>query len=91
MEPIMNRFNFKDYLKAVDNEKDQDFIPTNAIQRPLKAFDEWVNENQERAKGWVNMPYFIRDNPQFVKTRFNVNTQRSQGLQVRGRKDLRGR
>jgi hypothetical protein len=37
-------------------------------------FRKWIENNQERAKGWSNMPYFVRDNAKFVKTKFDVNT-----------------
>lgn len=29
-------------------------------------FNEWIAANRERAKGWASMPYFVRDNPQYV-------------------------
>ena len=37
------------------------------VKEMPKCFDEWVDKNRERAKGWSTMPYFVRDNPQFVK------------------------
>lgn len=27
-----------------------------------RGFNDWIQENKERAKGWKNMPYFVRDN-----------------------------
>lgn len=36
-------------------------------------FNEWIDGNRERAKGWSSMPYFVRDNPQFVKG-FEIDT-----------------
>lgn len=38
-----------------------------------KRFNEWIEENRERAKGWQTMPYFVRDNPQYVDN-FRVDT-----------------
>jgi hypothetical protein len=38
-----------------------------------KALGEWINRNRERAKGWGEMPYWVKDNQQFV-TGFQVNT-----------------
>lgn len=38
-----------------------------------QAFNEWVQVNQERAKGWANMPHFIRDNQKFVQSKFDVD------------------
>ena len=32
-----------------------------------QAFKDWVENNKERAKGWSTMPYFIRDNPQYIQ------------------------
>jgi hypothetical protein len=51
----------------------QDWKPTNEINQPPKALNEWINRNKERAKGWENMPYWVKDNRQFVKD-FEVNT-----------------
>ena len=36
-------------------------------------FKAWLEDNKERAKGWVTMPYFVRDNPQYVDN-FRVDT-----------------
>lgn len=36
-------------------------------------FNEWVADNKERAKGWSSMPYFIKQNPQYVQG-FEVDT-----------------
>jgi hypothetical protein len=60
------------YKSIFDGKRDQ-WKPKQVTEVP-KEFTEWVQQNQERAKGWKNMPRFIRDNPQFVKTKFDVNT-----------------
>lgn len=39
----------------------------------LKKFNQWIDDNRERAKGWETMPYFVRDNPHYV-TDFRVDT-----------------
>ena len=36
-------------------------------------FNKWIDKNKERAKGWSNMPYFVRHNPHYVKG-FEVDT-----------------
>ena len=33
----------------------------------LQRFNSWIEDNRERAKGWASMPYFVRDNPNYVK------------------------
>ena len=38
-----------------------------------KALNDWVAKNQERAKGWANLPYFVRDNKDSIGT-LQVNT-----------------
>ncbi|MBR5532845.1 MAG: hypothetical protein IKU59_06040 [Bacteroidales bacterium] len=38
-----------------------------------KQFNEWVENNKERAKGWASMPYFVRQNPKYIKG-FEVDT-----------------
>lgn len=38
-----------------------------------KQFNEWIDNNKERAKGWASMPYFVRQNPKYIKG-FEVDT-----------------
>lgn len=45
----------------------------NTVSEPPKCFNDWIDDNRERAKGWSNMPYFVRDNPQYVSS-FQVDT-----------------
>ena len=45
----------------------------NSVKDVPEAFKSWIENNQERAKGWASMPMFIRDNPQYVPG-FRVNT-----------------
>ena len=45
----------------------------NTVTEVPKRFNEWIEENRERAKGWETMPYFVRDNPQYVDN-FRVDT-----------------
>ena len=45
----------------------------NTVRDVPENFNEWVENNKERAKGWSSMPYFIRQNPQYVKG-FEVDT-----------------
>lgn len=37
------------------------------------VFNKWINDNRERANGWASMPYFVRDNPQYIRG-FEVDT-----------------
>lgn len=59
------------YRKIFDGKREQ-WLPKQ-VKRVPKAFNDWVQANQERAKGWANMPHFIRDNRKFVQTKFEVN------------------
>ena len=63
----------RDLYRSIFDGKREQWKPKQ-ITHPPKEFTDWVEQNQERAKGWENMPRFIRDNPQFVKTKFDVNT-----------------
>ena len=38
----------------------------NKVDKVPDVFTNWVENNKERAKGWSSMPYFVRDNPQYV-------------------------
>ena len=43
-----------------------DTIPEELVVKDVpQSAKSWVNKNLERAKGWSNEPYFIRDNRQF--------------------------
>ena len=43
-----------------------DTIPEELVVKDIpQSAKAWVNKNLERAKGWSNEPYFIRDNRQF--------------------------
>lgn len=39
----------------------------------LEKLNYWFDNNRERAKGWATMPYFVRDNPNYV-TNLRVDT-----------------
>lgn len=45
----------------------------NRVDSVPEAFNQWIADNKERAKGWSSMPYFVRDNPQYVEG-FEVDT-----------------
>lgn len=45
----------------------------NTVGDVPEQFNTWVEDNKERAKGWSSMPYFIRQNPQYVQG-FEVDT-----------------
>lgn len=45
----------------------------NSVKEPPRSFNDWISQNRERAKGWETMPYFVRDNPQYVEN-FRVDT-----------------
>lgn len=38
----------------------------NMVSAIPDVFNKWIDDNRERAKGWASMPYFVRDNPQYV-------------------------
>jgi hypothetical protein len=52
--------------------KGEAYTPKQITELP-KALGEWITRNQERAKGWGDMPYWIKDNKQFANG-FQVNT-----------------
>jgi hypothetical protein len=45
----------------------------NTVRDVPAGYNEWIEANRERAKGWGSMPYFVKDNPQYVQG-FEVNT-----------------
>lgn len=61
-----------DNQRMLDGEQ-ADSISKNTVRDVPKEYNQWISDNRERAKGWENMPYFVKDNPQYVKG-FEVNT-----------------
>ena len=61
-------------LKTIEELNNATAESVNEVKDVPENFKKWVDDNQERAKGWSNMPYFVRDNAKFVKTKFDVNT-----------------
>lgn len=58
---------------AILDGREPDPESVNTVRDVPQAFNDWVEENKERAKGWSSMPYFIRQNPQYVQG-FEVDT-----------------
>lgn len=59
--------------RRILNGEPTDSNSENRVDSVPEEFNTWVADNKERAKGWSSMPYFIRDNPQYVKG-FEVDT-----------------
>ncbi|MDR2009945.1 MAG: ADP-ribosyltransferase [Bacteroidales bacterium] len=64
----------KELRKMYDAKAEGKEYTPKQIEEPPKALNEWIQENKERAKGWENMPYWARDNKQFIDNEFNVGT-----------------
>ncbi len=63
MIPIMiSDEDFKARQKARQAGKLDEWKPQRTIKEPPKAFFDWIENNRERAKGWGNMPFFVKDN-----------------------------
>jgi exonuclease VII small subunit len=60
-------------LRKMEDAKDEgkEYIPKQ-VTEPPKALGEWIEQNKERAKGWGNMPYWARDNKQFIDSDFKT-------------------
>lgn len=65
---------FLEYQRAILDGKDVSGWQWEGEVKDVPGeFNTWIDNNRERAKGWSNMPYFVRDNPQYVNG-FEVNT-----------------
>jgi len=71
MTPVL--IGAEDFRKMLAAELKGEKYEPKQITKPPKALNEWVSRNKERAKGWGNIPYWIKDNPQ-VSNGFQVNT-----------------
>ncbi|MEO6610736.1 MAG: hypothetical protein ABIT05_01345 [Chitinophagaceae bacterium] len=47
--------------------EDPDVIAKGAITAPPPGFKEYLDKNRKRIAGWKNEPYWMRDNPQYLK------------------------
>lgn len=75
MYPVtFSRDDRKDYFKALFDGTEAGWKPESTVENPPPTFNDWVSDNRERAKGWQNMPHFVRDNMHFVKGDFKVGT-----------------
>ena len=45
----------------------------NEVRSLPSNFSDWIRDNRERAKGWTNMAYFVKDNIKYVDN-FQVDT-----------------
>jgi hypothetical protein len=63
----------EDFRKMLAAEIKGETYTPKQITEPPKALGEWITRNQERAKGWGDMPYWIKDNKQYTNG-FQVNT-----------------
>ena len=63
----------KELRKMTDAEFKGETYEPKQITEPPKALGEWIEKSRERAKGWENMPYWVKDNQQFTG-KFEVNT-----------------
>jgi hypothetical protein len=52
----------EDFRKMLAAEIKGETYTPKQITEPPKALGEWITRNQERAKGWGDMPYWIKDN-----------------------------
>lgn len=59
--------------RRIMNGEPTDGNSVNRVDSVPEAFNSWIADNKERAKGWSSMPYFVRDNPQYVEG-FEVDT-----------------
>lgn len=59
--------------KLVAGEDVSGYKFSGEVTQMPKQFNEWIDNNKERAKGWASMPYFVRQNPKYIKG-FEVDT-----------------
>lgn len=59
--------------KILNGEDPASMHSVNEVKRVPARFNDWIRHNRERAKGWTNMPYFVKDNIGYVGE-FKVNT-----------------
>jgi len=54
--------------EAILRGDDPEGIPVkNTVDKTPAGFNNWLRDNDERIKGWQSKPYFMRDNPGYIK------------------------
>ena len=58
--------------QEVDEDGDYINLPSaSAVNDVPLGFKDYVRDNEERMKGWSSIPYYIKDNPQYVDKALN--------------------
>lgn len=58
----LTRKEFIERQKAINEGKENEWQPKNAITKPPKNFNDWIDNNKARIDQSKNLPFFIRDN-----------------------------
>ncbi len=53
-------------LALLNDEDVSDFAPNSQVKGIPAGMKNWIKENKERAKSWKSLPYFVRDNPDYI-------------------------
>lgn len=55
-----------EFIEMLGDESIPPESSANYIGELPESFNEWLEANRERAKGWSSLPYFLRDNVEYV-------------------------
>ena len=66
----MNMDEFGKYQESILNGTDDtfDLKSVNSVTQVPAGFNDWVDKNKDRAKGWASLPYFLSQNPTYCPT-----------------------
>lgn len=59
---------FMDYVLSMDENGQSSYKFSGQVEDVPPQFKEWVSENEERAVNAKSLPYFIKDNPQYIQS-----------------------
>ena len=55
-------------LDAILSGEDPFSVPiTNPVTSPPKGLSDWLSTNKDRIQNWKSNPYFMQDNPEYIK------------------------
>lgn len=70
-EIMLSNEEFGKYQESILNGTDStfDLKSVNSVNQVPAGFNNWIDANKDRAKGWADLPYFWQDNPKYAPAR----------------------
>jgi hypothetical protein len=61
-----------EFVEQLNQDPDNPIEPKGEIKDVPDKFNEWIDKNKERSRGWNSLPQFVKDNKQYAPQMFNA-------------------